>query len=89
MSRSTTRYSRSIQSLLHRRLNRTQYVYRATKLEAYIYEPFFTVESVTESGEAFENCGKGGMGGVMDGRCLDNTIPFDIQSCAILRCLLL
>ena len=32
--------------------------------------------------------GKGGMGGVMDGRCLDNTIPFDILPCAILRWLI-
>jgi hypothetical protein len=30
--------------------------------EAYIYEPFFTVEMVTESGEGFENWWEGWYG---------------------------
>lgn len=42
---SIIRCSSSIR-FLHRKLksNRTRNVYRKTKLEAYIYEPFFTME---------------------------------------------
>ena len=43
--------SRCIRLLLLRKYDRTQYVYRATKLEAYIYEPFFSVEIVIVSDE--------------------------------------
>jgi hypothetical protein len=53
--------------------------------EAYIYEPFFTVEIVTESGEGFENWWEGWYGRGNGRKCLDNTIPFDILPCAILR----
>ena len=51
MSRNSNLNSRAIRLLLLRKYSHTQYMYRATKLEAYIYEPFFSVEIVTVSGE--------------------------------------
>jgi hypothetical protein len=46
-----SRNSRAIQLLLLRKYSHTHYMYRATKLEAYIYESFFSVEFVIMSGE--------------------------------------
>jgi len=51
MSLNSSHSSRCIRLLLLKKYHRTQYIYRATKLEAYIYEPFFSVEIVTVSGE--------------------------------------
>jgi hypothetical protein len=44
--------------LLHKRFNHTQYVYRATKLEAFIYHLFFTMKIVT-GGEEEGGRGRG------------------------------